>query len=127
MVERTLSRPALVAAVVALAFGALTVVSGGMALFSGMDMGAVVPFVLWFNFLAGFAYIVAGLALWFKARRAWWLCAAILVATLIVVAFFALHLAQGGPFEPRTVGALLLRSGIWAVIATVAYRARLRG
>jgi len=63
MVERTLSRPALVAAVVALAFGALTVVSGGM------DMGAVVPFVLWFNFLAGFAYITAGLALRFKARR----------------------------------------------------------
>ena len=127
MVERTLSRPAMAAAVVAIAFGALTVVSGGMALFSGMDMGAVVPVVLWFNFLAGFPYIAAGLALWFKARRAWWLCAAILVATLIVVAFFALHIAQGGAFEPRTVGALLLRAIVWAAIAIIAYRAEPRG
>jgi hypothetical protein len=39
--------------------------SGGRALFGGADMGAVVPFVLWFNFLAGFAYVAAGLGLWY--------------------------------------------------------------
>jgi hypothetical protein len=125
MVDSTLPRSVLAAALVAVTFGALTVVSGGIALFGGVDMGAVVPFVLWFNFLAGFAYIAAGLGLWFKARRAWWLCLSILVAALIVLAFFATHIARGGAFEPRTVGALLLRSGIWAAIATVAYRERL--
>jgi len=126
MVDSTLSRSVLVGAVVAIFFGALTAASGGIALFGDVDMGAVVPFVLWFNFLAGFAYILAGLGLWLRVRRAWWLCAAILAATLIVLAFFAIHIAQGSAFEPRTVGALLLRSGIWAVIATVAYRARPR-
>jgi hypothetical protein len=27
-------------------------------------MGAVVPFVLWFNFLAALAYVVGGILLW---------------------------------------------------------------
>jgi len=126
MADNRLSRSVLAAAVVAVVFGALTVASGGIALFGGADMGAVVPFVLWFNFIAGFAYIAAGLALWFRARRAWWLCAAILVATLIVILGFVAYVAQGGAFEVRTVGALLLRSGVWAAIATIAFRARLR-
>lgn len=56
------SRLTKTAAIVAIVFGALTIISGGRALFGGVDMGAVVPFVLWFNFLAGFAYVAAGLA-----------------------------------------------------------------
>lgn len=51
-------------AVLATLFGALTVLSGGRALFGGSDMGDVVAFVLWFNFLAGFAYVIAGIGLW---------------------------------------------------------------
>lgn len=71
MTDSKLSRPTLTAAVVAVVFGALTVISGGFALIGGSDMGAVVPFVLWFNFFAGFAYIAAGLGLWHKHRRVW--------------------------------------------------------
>ncbi|MCB5412136.1 hypothetical protein [Pseudogemmobacter faecipullorum] len=40
-----------IAGVAAIAFGLLTLISGGSALFGLVDMGAVVPFVLWFNFL----------------------------------------------------------------------------
>ena len=58
----TRTRSLTVAAIIAVIFGLLTIVSGGRALFGGADMGAVVPFVLWFNFLAGFAYVAAGLA-----------------------------------------------------------------
>ena len=53
-----------IAAAIAIVFGLLTLVSGGRALFGGADMGAVVGFVLWFNFLAGFAYVLAGVGLW---------------------------------------------------------------
>lgn len=46
-------------AMVAVLFGWLTVLSGGRTLFGGeaarLAAGAVVPFVLWFNFVAGFA------------------------------------------------------------------------
>ena len=44
----------LIAAIVALLFGALTILSGGRTLFGGLEaraaMGDAVPFVLWFNF-----------------------------------------------------------------------------
>ena len=65
--SRNRPRWATVAALVALVFGALTVTSGGKVLFGSeatrAAAGAYVPFVLWFNFLAGFAYVAAGVGL----------------------------------------------------------------
>lgn len=101
----------------AVVFGILTIVSGGSTLFAGLDMGAVVPFVLWFNFLAGFAYVLAGVGLWREERWAPWLAMVIAAATIIVALSFVIHVARGLPFEPRTVGALTLRCGIWIWIA----------
>jgi hypothetical protein len=86
-------------------------------------MGAVVPFVLWFNTLAGLAYVVAGLGLWQGRRWAWPLSFAIFAATLLVFAAFGLHVAQGGAFEMRTVFAMTLRSTVWGWIAWVARQA----
>lgn len=112
-----------IAGAVAIAFGLLTVVSGGATLFGGLDMGAVVLFVLWFNTLAGGAYVIAGLGLWMGRRWAWPLSLAIFAATLLVFAAFGLHVAQGGAFEMRTVFAMALRSAVWGAIALVARRA----
>jgi hypothetical protein len=105
---------------VAAAFGVLTVFSGGRTLLGSADMGAVVPFVLWFNTLAGLAYVVAGFGLWQGRRWAWPLSLAIFAATLLVFAAFGLHVAQGGAFEMRTVFAMVLRSTVWGGIALVA-------
>jgi hypothetical protein len=79
----TRTRSLTVAAIIAIAFGLLTLVSGGRALFGGADMGAVVPFVLWFNFLAGFAYVAAGLGFWFRTDWATVLSIAIALATAL--------------------------------------------
>lgn len=108
-------------AIVAVVFGIATVLSGGRALFGGPEareaVGDAVPFVLWFNTFAGFAYIAAGIGLW-RARpwapRLAWLIA---IATLIVFAAFAVHVATGGAYEMRTVGAMTLRSLVWLAIA----------
>lgn len=108
---------------VAIAFGVLTIFSGGRTLLGSADMGAVVPFVLWFNTLAGLAYVVAGLGLWQGRRWAWPLSFAIFAATLSVFAAFGLHLAQGGAFEMRTVFAMTLRGTVWGWIAWVARQA----
>lgn len=121
------SRPGLMmrsAAVVAIVFGLLTIVSGGRALFGGADMGAVVGFVLVFNFLAGFAYVTAGAGLWTGARWAPPLSLAILLATLAVFAAFGWHVLAGRPYEARTMGAMSLRSLVWAAIAAIAWRGR---
>ncbi len=112
-----------VAAATAVVFGALTVAAGGRALFGGADMGAVVPFVLWFHFAAGFAYVVAGLGLWRGAGWAPGLSLAIAVATAAVFAAFLWHVAGGGAHEARTTAAMTLRTLVWVAIAAVAFRA----
>ena len=108
---------------VAIVFGVLTIFSGGRTLLGSADMGTVVPFVLWFNTLAGLAYVVASLGLWQGRRWACPLSFVIFAATLQVFAAFGLHVAQGGAFEMRTVFAMTLRSTVWGWIAWVARQA----
>ena len=111
---------------VALLFGLLTIVSGGRALFGGeaarQAVGAAVPFVLWFNFGAGFAYVAAGIGLLRRSRWSAWLSALIAALTLIVFFMFGLHVLTGGAYEMRTVGAMALRSIVWIAIALFAWR-----
>lgn len=111
-----------IAAGVAVVFGLATVLSGGRALFGDADIGAVVPFVLWFNFLAGFAYVLAGIGLWRGAGWAPMLSLGIAVATAAVLAAFLWHVGSGGAWEVRTLGAMILRTGIWIAIAALVLR-----
>lgn len=116
--------------IIAVLFGLLTIKSGGMVLFvdgeAREQAGNYVPFVLWFNFIAGFAYLIAGAGLWKQQRWAAWLAILIAVATLVVFALFALHILDGGSHEQRTVIAMSARSLIWILIATFAYKTVLR-
>jgi hypothetical protein len=114
------------AALVAGAFGVATVVSGGRVLFgpdpARVAAGRVVPFVLWFNFLAGFLYLAAALGL-ARARR--WgarLALALAAATALVFLAFGVHVLRGGGYEPRTAAAMALRTGFWAALAAAACR-----
>ncbi|MBN7761831.1 hypothetical protein JYP52_11835 [Nitratireductor aquibiodomus] len=118
----TRSRTLTITAAVATVFGLLTILSGSRALFGGVEMGAAVPFVLWFNFLAGFAYVLAGIGLWLGARWAPMLSLGIALATVAVFAAFLWHVGTGGAWEARTMGAMILRSSIWIMIAALAFR-----
>lgn len=115
---------------VAAAFGLLTIKEGGTILFGSeaarTAAGNFVPFVLWFNFLAGFAYVLAGGGLWTGQRWAAWLAIAIATATALAFAAFGTHVYAGGAYEMRTVVAMSLRTVVWAVIASFAWRSILR-
>ncbi|MFA5539797.1 MAG: hypothetical protein WDA23_11390 [Gemmobacter sp.] len=113
-----------IAAGVAVVFGLATIASGGRALFGGADMGAVVPFVLWFNFAAGFAYVLAGAGLWRGTRWAPALSIGIAAATAAVFAAFLWQVWQGTAHETRTTAAMTLRLAVWVAIAAVAVRSR---
>ncbi len=113
-------------ALVAVLFGLLTIVSGGRTLFDAQARqlaGNYVAFVLWFNFLAGFAYVIAGVGLWKLQSWSLWLSLAIAAATLLVFGLFGIQIWNGGSFEMRTVAAMSLRSIVWFVISAIAYKA----
>ena len=117
-------------AVAAIVFGGLTVFTGGRALFGGLesraDFGNTVPFVLWFNFLAGFVYIVAGAGLLLCRRWAVYTSLFIAVSTILVCVAFGVHVIGGGAFERRTIGALTIRSLFWVAVTILSIRAMKR-
>lgn len=114
------------AAVFAVAFGVLTIVSGATALFGGAQaqaaVGNAVPFVLWFNFLSGFVYVLAGAGIAMNRRWAVKLSIGLAAAIAVVFVLFGLHVYQGAAFEMRTVGAMTFRLFVWTVIAILASR-----
>ena len=113
-------------AAIALVFGLVTIISGGQVIF-GSDQsraaaGDYLPAIVWFNFIAGFAYVgtAAGLA----SGQAWAgrLALVIAVATALAFLVFGLLVMTGAPFEGRTVGAMTIRTLLWAGIAWFALR-----
>ena len=120
-------RSIVIAAIVAILFGIATIVSGGTVLFTDSqfrtDAGNFVPFVVWFNFLAGFAYVAAGIGL--LAWQHWGVRLSMLIAlaTLLVFAALDVHILLGGAYETRTLAAMTLRSIVWLLIAYLARRA----
>jgi len=113
-----------VLAVIALIFGIASIFSGGQILF-GADVaravaGDYIPFVVWSNFIAGFAYIVAAIGLLRRSRWGAHLALAIAVATLIVFAALGIAIFSGEAFEIRTIGAMILRAGLWLALTGAA-------
>lgn len=111
-------------ALLAVAFGALTLKEGGGVLFgpeaTRAAAGDYVPFVLWSNFLLGFAYVAAGPGLWLRRRWGLRLAALILAITLATFVAFAVHIALGGAHETRTLVAMSLRTLVWGFILLAA-------
>ncbi|PCJ86217.1 MAG: hypothetical protein COA52_15220 [Hyphomicrobiales bacterium] len=108
-------------AILALVFGVLTLFSGGSVLFGPQEArdaaGAYIPLMVWFNFTAGFFYVIAAIGIWLGRSWACILSVFIAAATGIAALAFGFHTMQGAAFEMRTVGALVLRFGFWVMIA----------
>lgn len=98
-------------------FGLLTIKEGGSVLFfdsaAKAEAGNYVPFVLWFNFIAGFAYVAASIGIFINAK--WTSRLSVIIAgfsAIVLVALFV-HIFAGGLYETRTLVAMTLRASIW--------------
>ena len=114
-----------IAALVAAGFGLLSIFSAGMVLFgpesAQKSAGAYAGFVVWFNFASGFAYVLAGYALWTMQRWGVWIALLITVALAFISFGFGMHIASGAAYEMRTVAALGFRFVVWLAITLLAY------
>ena len=112
---------AVVLGLLAIGFGIMTIKSGGFALFggeAGKDFaGKYVPFVLWFNFIAGFFYVISGIGVILRAKWAVKLSKALATLTILVFIAFGSHIFLGKAYEMRTVGAMTVRSIFWIFIS----------
>lgn len=117
-------------AAVAVLFGLLTIKSGGQVLFGDeiyrVAAGDYVPFVLWFNFVAGFVYLIAGTGIALRKQWSVWLSLLIAASTLLVFAALGIHIFDDGAYETRTIAAMTLRSTVWMVISILVYRQLMR-
>ncbi len=114
-----------IAALLAAGFGLLSIFSAATVLFgpaaAQQSAGAYAGFVVWFNFASGFAYVLAGYALWTMQRWGVWLALLITVAIAFIAFGFGRHIASGAAYEMRTVAALGFRFAVWLAITSVAY------
>ncbi|MEW5903059.1 MAG: hypothetical protein AB1722_01765 [Pseudomonadota bacterium] len=112
-----------VLSIVAILFGLMTLKSGGAVLFGDeaarIAAGNYVPLLLWFNFLSGFVYIGAGVGLWLQKRWAVLLSMALAAAIAFAFVAFGLYIQSGGPYEQRTVIAMIVRLLVWSAIAAI--------
>ena len=110
---------------IAFVFGVITIKSGGAVIFfdgsAREAAGNYVNFVVWFNFFAGFLYILAGIG--FLLNKEWTarLAAIIAAATVFIFAVLGIHILMDGSYESRTIIAMIFRSVIWISIAYAAY------
>ena len=100
-------------------FGLLTIKEGGSVLFfdstAKAEAGNYVPFVLWFNFIAGFAYVAASIGIFININAKWTSRLSVIIAgfsAIVLVALFV-HIFAGGLYETRTLVAMTLRASIW--------------
>ncbi len=117
----------LLAGLIAIGFGLLTVRSGASVLFGTEEArraaGSYLHSLVWFNLLAGFAYVWAGAGLLLQRRWAALLALGIVIATAIAFGGFGVHVWSGGAYEMRTLWAMLVRLVLWSAIALFACRA----
>ena len=107
-------------------FGIMTVISGSVVIFSNKVIqkfaGDYVEFVVWFNLLSGFVYILTGLGLW-KGKK-WSIPVSVLLtlSITIILIIFSFYVGQGGAYEVRTFYALTFRMVLWLAVSIISYK-----
>ena len=112
----------MILASISILFGLVTLKTGGLTLFTAggrISAGNYVPFVLWFNFTAGFFYTLTGIGIYLKKPWSLLLAKILASSTFIVFIAFGVYVLIGGSYELKTVGAMTLRTSFWTIISVI--------
>lgn len=103
-------------AVVAVAFGVATLVSGGRVL-GGSDPGYIVfrP-LLFYNTAMGVVYLASGVIAWRSVKRGKVAAAAIFVLNLLVFGVIGSLYATGSAVAIDSIRAMTFRTGVWLAL-----------
>lgn len=108
-------------------FGLATLKEGGTALFTEagkIKAGNYVPLVLWHNFIAGFFYLIAGIALFMQKSCTKRVSSLIAGTSILALIYLAVHIINGNAYEMRTVIAMTFRTAFWATIALITFKTK---
>lgn len=109
-------------------FGVLTIISGGRALFTENGIatrGNIVPLVLWFNFVAGFFYVIASFSIFRKKTCVKRLSIVLGLSNLLVLTYLLTHIYSGKLYEFKTLIAMLFRTSFWISFSFYFYKSNL--
>lgn len=115
-------------ALLILIFGFATIISGGKALFTDIGLktrGNILPLVLWFNFIAGFLYILTGVLTFRLISCAKKLSILLAITNVGVLIYLLNHIYQGGLYETRTLIAMSFRTIFWILLAVYFLKSKL--
>lgn len=112
-------------AVIAIAFGLLTIFAGGRVLFGGVDPGYVVfrP-LLAFNTVMGVVYAIAGVALWRDRHRSVRAAGMIVALNLAALGTIVVLYSSGGGVAVDSLRAMTFRSAVWLALLVGAWLTR---
>ncbi len=109
--------------IIAAVFGLMTVISGSAVLFTEgaiqKSAGNYVEFVVWFNLLSGFGYMITGFGLWKRRKWSVALSITITIGISVILLVFGIYAILGGVYELRTFYALTFRMALWLTISVI--------
>lgn len=109
-------------------FGLMTILAGGRSLFTESGIatrGNIVPLVLWFNFIAGFFYLLTSISVFKMKICVKKLSVTLAVSNTLVLAYLLNHIFQGQLYEYKTLIAMIFRTLFWISFAFYFHRSNL--
>lgn len=100
----------------AIIFGIMTIFSGGQNLFNSeviKTQGNVIPEILWFNFSAGFVYLLIATLVLMQKKIALRITATLSALNFVALLHLINHVSQNGAYEVKTIFAMSFRTIFW--------------
>ena len=106
-----------VAALLAVIPGLLTIIEGGSVLLGlSTKEYTVLPWLVWYNVVLGFAAVVVGIGLWREREKSIRPATTILSLHGLVLMILVILFAFREPVSIASITAMLFRTGLWAAI-----------